>query len=165
MRPVLPTILLALAGTTMVGCNNTSRALTLFSDTTVGIEITLDSESATPARAILGFHQSRGLKNPVVSNEVATDYREEGGLNNKTVTPRYRPEAYSVVVKENGYRDGENAELQAKKKISGRLFLMGKAADLLVQSPAAVATLTDDPAVAIEAIRAAAGVTQTAAIR
>ncbi len=139
----------------VTGCSNADRSLCLFTDTTVGFELTFDSKSATPAKTILGYNRSEGLMNPVYSEGTSVTYDNNGTIvRSKTITPNYRNEAYSVIVKMNGHKQAQAKPDKAKSN-SGQLFITGQAANLLAQNPIAVAALTDDRDVAIEAVRTA----------
>ncbi len=139
----------------VTGCSNADRSLSLFTDTTIGFELTFDSKAATPAKAILGYNRSEGLMNPVYSEGLSVTYDNNGSIvRTKTVTANYRDEAYSVIVKMNGHKQAQAKPDKAKSN-SGQLFITGQAAKLLAQNPIAVAVLTDDRDVAVEAMRTA----------
>ena len=156
MRTKIISALLILTGTvSLAGCNNADRSLCLFTDTTVGFELTFDSKAANPAKAILGYNRSEGLLNPVYSETKSARYSSDSSVaRERTVTPTYRDDAYSVIVKMNGHRQAQASPKDARKG-NGQLFITGKAAQMLAQNPIAVAALTDDTDVALEAVRTA----------
>lgn len=115
---------------TVVGCSNADRSLCLFTDTTVGFELTFDSKSATPAKTILGYNRSEGILNPVYSETHAVTYENNSSVvKAKSMTPKYRDEAYSVIVKMNGHKQAE-AKPDKTAGNSGQLFITGQAANL-----------------------------------
>lgn len=140
-----------------VGCSNADRSLCLFTDTTVGFQLSFDSKSATPAKTILGYNRSEGLMNPVFGEAREIVYDTEGTVLRKmTITPHYRPEAYSVIVKMNGHKQTERVLTKEEDKRGGQLFVTGKAALLMAQNPVAVAALMDDPSILQAVAQAAA---------
>lgn len=130
----------------IVGCNAVAdRSVTLFTDTTVGFELTFDTKAANPVKAILGYNRSEGLLNPVYGEAVATTYAEDGiSIKAKNVDPEFREDAYSVIVKLNSQKQADSATADGTQKGSNHLFITGKAAQLVAQNPAAVAAISND---------------------
>lgn len=161
---VFAVVLGSLAG---VGCSNADRSLCLFTDTTIGFGLSFDSKSATPAKTTLGYNRMEGLLNPVYSEGHEVSYASDGTVvRKKSITPQYRNEAYSVIVKMNGHKQAEGqASANGDNRGGGQLFITGKAALLLAQNPIAVAALMEDREMMRDIARASAGDRTEATVR
>ena len=151
-------VILALAGTMLLGgCNaKADRSVTLFTDTTVGFELTFDTKAANPLKAIVGYNRSEGLLNPVYGEAVTMTYSDDGtSVKAKSIDPEFREDAYSVIVKLNSQKFADSASADSQQNGSDHIFITGKAAQLVAQNPAAVAALTNDGGGIADAVRSA----------
>ena len=150
----------------MTGCENSllDRSLVFFTNTTIGLEISVSpSEATSPAKIIVGYKRAEGVLNPVYHSEgVEGPARKEqsqtlaGGSSERSLTEgdeggnikRYRWEAYSVIAKIAGEVSGKAAETAQGGLSVAQWFATGEAAKILAKQPGIAGAVTGSSEIA-----------------
>ncbi len=129
----------------LTGCWENSlldRSLIFSTHTTLGLEIAVSpAETSAPAKIIIGYKRSEGVLNPV--------YHSEGiHPGNAGGTPKYRPEAYSVIAKIHGEVGAKAADTAEGTMSVAQWFATGEAAKILARQPGITAAVSGSSKIA-----------------
>lgn len=141
MKRILKFGILSISLLFVSGCDNANRSMVFFTGTTLGIEIAFEPNSAAPAKFIIGYKRAEGLMDPVMEDAAtAGDYT-------------IKDTSHSVLAKIAGeVRSGTGPNNPGL--VGAQWFAAGEAANILARHPATAVMMTNDPAVAREAVKA-----------
>lgn len=137
-------VLLSVLGC-VAGCHNAQRSMVFFTGTTLGVEVSFEPNSTTPAKFIVGYKRAEGLMDPVME-----DACREGHGYTITKSP------HSVLAKIAG-EVNSNASGAGPAVEGAQWFASGTAAEILAANPLTAATLVDTPMASAKIADAASG--------